>query len=1382
MSTSTLTPITSSLPPLTSSQPQPSSEPDEPAPRPAPRRTYGKARPRSPTPEPQPELVLPPSPKQSSPAKGLAHKWEAANEAWRHSVARLDVGKEDQEDDMEATKREMERMRREARGLVGKGANASPPPTAVSMLEDTPDAEREAAVPAATLDAADIGLTVSISSSSFPPSSPPNKRAFSPGSSQESTRDSEHADLNGGDAKTSETEDPVIPVKKPGRGKPKRVVVSDEESEEDVPPFTPARARSASTTPRAAAPPARKRVIPSGSDSDESDAGLDLDAELKRINAEADESEERAKREKEKREREEEKRKRAKAREAAKSADLRDIFSDEEDAGRPRRGRKKGLNQKDKKTMETDVYRAKLGRNADWKRPDQKRFGMTDWLVTATGVVLPSARAPEPTAPSSEPTAEPTSEPISEMEEITNFSSDKNLGKYGRPSGHPPSPSRARLHKVSHHAPKKGLTTKSSVTEDINVSGDDEEFEPETVDELMVNVSKGIEAEKAEEKAEEEKQAKLRTRIEAKKAIIASRAPPKPKAAANDSDSDLDITVEKTPVKPEAKVLVPATVEAGSRDPRAAINAAAAASRLTKAELLTRGHANKLSAKQQDATETYMEVAARVPDHAGMKFRNGGARPAGMKKGRDEALSQKALDKAILKKHKAQAQGVSSRRAQMFGKGAVLPEKEELDYKEMLARATQAAQKAEEEEEAEDEDAEDGDYAPDEEEKAPVYSGEEDGAEGDAEGADEEMDVDEPVRQSTAPPAVESEDDEEATPVIRRNPKSRQARVVRDSDDEDMPPPPMQQRTPVAAPAASEDDGFGGFDLGGFGSDGGSPGFSQLFGETQVDGGGEAGAFTQMRKVGPAAFLPTQAMLPKVDITDTQIERDDALIAVAMEDEAMERALELDRPKEMYLNEKGLYTQTKPQNIFSFTPGSHHEGSGSYDQSPTDEVDYTPYPYSRTQLNTQARTQTQTQQHDMGSPTQGSRQFTRLRRRASGSVPLTSRSSSPEQELEPTQISSAQPKRNAFDLMRDGARAKSSVGPGEGKKSKRGRNEYMEDQAEESDEDNGWGWAKDPEADDEDDPEEDNAYLKELVDDQKVDDDERLKQDELAAQKLREIEVEDDKRREAEARKIAEGKHRIKRRGKEFGSDSEDEEGGKKRWNKKQRKALRQLKTDEGAFLDNERNVFQTTYEQEHQSDDDSIGDGTDPTWQQPERERSITPPPKRSAREKATALREIVEKNRGRDLDNLDAELDAELTEVPHFGESRAIPIDIDREDENEAGYLISRSRALKKTATVQRDEDGNVIAYTSHAGLRSNESLTKFIEDESKSNRKVSSGGGRHSVVRPLLGAAGSGAGGGGSMSSLDGKRSAPMPHRQSTGSSTSSGIMVSRGDKFA
>lgn len=67
-----------------------------------------------------------------------------------------------------------------------------------------------------------------------------------------------------------------------------------------------------------------------------------------------------------------------------------------------------------------------------------------------------------------------------------------------------------------------------------------------------------------------------------------------------------------------------------------------------------------------------------------------------------------------------------------------------------------------------------------------------------------------------------------------------------------------------------------------------------------------------------------------------------------------------------------------------------------------------------------------------------------------------------------------------------------------------GRSNLVDDHAEESDEDNGWAPIGGPE--EEEDEDEEDGYVPDLVDDARVDDEEKRRQDELAAEKARYVE------------------------------------------------------------------------------------------------------------------------------------------------------------------------------------------------------------------------------------------------------------------------------------
>ena len=257
--------------------------------------------------------------------------------------------------------------------------------------------------------------------------------------------------------------------------------------------------------------------------------------------------------------------------------------------------------------------------------------------------------------------------------------------------------------------------------------------------------------------------------------------------------------------------------------------------------------------KKEDATETFVDFAGKAFKHAEMKRENGGARPAGVKKGRDTALTGAQLDQMIRQKHLEQAAMLRKKKDEEWGQTRQLPEKRTTNIEE-LVQASSSHQEVEEQE-SEDEDGEfvpDGDIGDDEAESEVEgegediqFSGEEDeGPDRSDEGEEED---DEREEESTAVSDTNKEnrpeEDEEET-IIRRKAKPT-IRVAIDSDDEEITPrasrqplAEIQQASPTAQKRATQNfDGFnfgGELNLGGFGEDSQSGGFSQLFEPTQV--------------------------------------------------------------------------------------------------------------------------------------------------------------------------------------------------------------------------------------------------------------------------------------------------------------------------------------------------------------------------------------------------------------------------------------------------------------------------------------------------------------------------------------------------------------------
>jgi hypothetical protein len=132
----------------------------------------------------------------------------------------------------------------------------------------------------------------------------------------------------------------------------------------------------------------------------------------------------------------------------------------------------------------------------------------------------------------------------------------------------------------------------------------------------------------------------------------------------------------------------------------------------------------------------------------------------------------------------------------------------------------------------------------------------------------------------------------------------------------------------------------------------------------------------------------------------------------------------------------------------------------------------------------------------VSSPTQGSTEtFVRLRRRTSpveGGTQVHSPSPPP-----------APRPRNAFDALRAGARQAGAHGAhGPNDTDKRKRPGFLDEQAEESDEDNAWGFTGGKD-DDENDDDLDNGYVPDLLDDANVTEEERTRLTELNAERFR---------------------------------------------------------------------------------------------------------------------------------------------------------------------------------------------------------------------------------------------------------------------------------------
>ena len=256
----------------------------------------------------------------------------------------------------------------------------------------------------------------------------------------------------------------------------------------------------------------------------------------------------------------------------------------------------------------------------------------------------------------------------------------------------------------------------------------------------------------------------------------------------------------------------------------------------------------KRSSGNEDLTETMVEFAGKTFKHGDLRNTNGGSRPAGQKANKSRPITARELDAMMREKHRLQAQKIQQTKEKAFGvRKRPVPSRESIDFEaqieELRAREAMRMQYDDDEEE-EDEDEEDEDYQGSGDEEEGVeggdegevqYSGEEDAIEA---GGDEED-----HQQSEA--GTEVDIDQENQPL------SQAVDKVIESIEQESPlkssslpqrTSPVPDREPLAEIRPTQTDNapleldstF--VDISGFGSGGGSPGFSQLFEATQMPG------------------------------------------------------------------------------------------------------------------------------------------------------------------------------------------------------------------------------------------------------------------------------------------------------------------------------------------------------------------------------------------------------------------------------------------------------------------------------------------------------------------------------------------------------------------
>ncbi|KAI6122780.1 hypothetical protein EV401DRAFT_1949860 [Pisolithus croceorrhizus] len=278
------------------------------------------------------------------------------------------------------------------------------------------------------------------------------------------------------------------------------------------------------------------------------------------------------------------------------------------------------------------------------------------------------------------------------------------------------------------------------------------------------------------------------------------------------------------------------------------------------------------------------------------------------------------------------------------------------------------------------------------------------------------------------------------------------------------------------------------------------------------------------------------------------------------------------RPKEvLYVNDHGFLTQTRPEGsspqVYHMTPSQASKYLGT-------QVDATQRTKERVPLSTLSFTATP------GSPEP--RPLRRLRRRSASPLQCTADPA----PLEPAPMTAYPSKVNAFDIL-----GKTSNRP----KVQRERlkdSEFVAAEAEESDEDDMFGFGgpkKGDNDDDEEDEEERNEVMTELVDDKDMD--VETERPDLVQEKFREHEAEDDQKLEKFHQEVVEGRYRKKRlgRGVNLDEDSEDDDDDGDRRIRQRLSKKRKIEGDDLEALgqNEETRAFYNTYHQNLAYDDD---------------------------------------------------------------------------------------------------------------------------------------------------------------------------------------------------
>ncbi|GJN90861.1 hypothetical protein Rhopal_003875-T1 [Rhodotorula paludigena] len=667
-----------------------------------------------------------------------------------------------------------------------------------------------------------------------------------------------------------------------------------------------------------------------------------------------------------------------------------------------------------------------------------------------------------------------------------------------------------------------------------------------------------------------------------------------------------------------------------------------------------------------------------------------------------ESLDHMLLGRAKQQNHAARLKKQTRHRQQQLAAAAAggvdKPELESVDVKAMLEK-----KKRDRETQEDEEDAEDGDYQDDDGDEE-EYNSAEAGDEG-----DEDLDMngsgsDVPVGRAEAEDEDEGEVDSEGELVMPRSSQnserlaqSQSAALVDAADEEDeedeMPPPALTRRPASKIRVADADEDAESRNsaepaptelvktpgpaappprmaLGGlFGAEAGSGdggGFSQFFDSQFSQGGGDDQGDGFARPAGnddlPAATMFAQPLI-------STAER--AADAARLEARGGFNDFEPGTPREapaprQYINDKGFLTQTRPAN---------------FADSPSDSPAFA-YRQSLSTLDSQSQAFFETQFASAETPTQASRDPTKLRRAPAltsfDSLPALAAtevqpeptevvsSRSAETPLDETQVveetlqdaqedaqdetqdetlpSAAQPTAtapNAFDALRAGAMQQAQ--PAQPVSRRRQHNAFVDEEAGMDSEEEGYGLGG--VSGDEDETGHD-AELQELVDNAQVDEELEAEQNRLAEERYREDEEKAEQERLKQAQRIADGKERQKRKGFDLSDDEFDDDyvrhnGPREKKARVESLTIGQLKENEEtkAFGDilaescvaSKAGDFSFLETQHESSDEEDEGDdeGESGAFDVFGRAESLAPLPKRSYRD---AQQIAIQQQRERD------------------------------------------------------------------------------------------------------------------------------------------------------